>query len=165
MKELLQLRAAVIQALGEGGLTALEAFPAGRAKRYPGAVAAVSVGAAEGKTLGFCNYLGEQYDASSGQVWERYGKRLEAEILVDVRAETAADCEGGCAAASSVLLSGLPEGVRPGELRWEEVKWERESGFFLRRGRLQCSALFLAQSQEGEPVFLDFQLKGVLKHE
>ena len=165
MNELLQLRAAVIRALREGGLIALEAFPTGRAKRYPGVAASVSVGAAEGKTLGFCNYLGERCDVSSGQVWECYGKRLEAEILVDLRGETAADCEEGCAAASSVLLSGLPEGVRPGELRWEEVKWERETGLFLRRGRLQCSALFLAQSQEGEPVFLDFQLKGVLKHE
>ena len=59
MKELAQVRRAVIDALNAGGVTAMEAFPADRAKRWPGAVAAVAVGAAEGKMLGFCNYLGE----------------------------------------------------------------------------------------------------------
>ena len=46
MKELAQVRRAVIDALNAGGVTAMEAFPADRAKRWPGAVAAVAVGAA-----------------------------------------------------------------------------------------------------------------------
>ena len=62
MKELMQVRQAVLDALNKAGVQALAAFPEGRAKRYSGAVATVAVGAAEGKGLGFCNYLGECYD-------------------------------------------------------------------------------------------------------
>lgn len=165
MRELAQVRQAVIQALNQADLPALEAFPNGRAKTYAGAVAAVAVGAAEGKVLGFCNYLGERYDPEKGTVRELYGKQLEGEITVDIRAETAAACEDGCQQAAEVLLGGLPAGIRPGELRWEALAWERATGMFLRRGRLQCQAVFVAESQEDGALFLDFILKGVLTDE
>lgn len=162
MKELMQVQQAVLNALKDAGLTAVEAYPAEWAKRYPGAVAAVSVGAAEGKPLGFCNYLGEVYDETAGTVRELYGKLLEGEIRVELRAETAADCEAGCRQAAEVLLGGLPSGVRPGELRWEALTWEKSTGMFLRRGTLQCQAVFVAEQGEDE-VFLDFTLKGVMQ--
>ena len=163
MRELTQIRTAVQQALQNAGVTALAAFPAERAKAYSGPVAAVSVGAAEGKVLGFCNYLGEERDEQSGVIRERYGKLLEAEICVNIRGESAAVCDSGCETASGVLLGGLPEGIRPGELSWEALCWERETGLFLRRGRLRCQAVFQALAQEEGAAFLDFILKGVLQ--
>ncbi|MEG2176520.1 MAG: hypothetical protein RRY97_06550 [Oscillibacter sp.] len=162
MKELLQVRGAVIAALGGGGVTALAAFRPGERKRYPGAVAAVDVAEVTGRVLGFCNYLGELLDPVSGTVREVYGKELDAVISVDVRAEGAGDCENGCAAASEVLLSGLPVGIRAGELAWEAVVWEKETGMFLRRGRLRCRAIFTAQTAEEGEAFLRFTLKGVV---
>ena len=162
MKELAQVRRAVIDALNAGGVTAMEAFPADRAKRWPGAVAAVAVGAAEGKMLGFCNYLGEMYDQEAGTVRELYGKQLAAEILVDIRAERAADCESACGRAADVLLGGLPAGIRCGELAWEGLCWDKAAGMFRRRGRLQCRAVFVAEAGEDDETFLDFRLKGVL---
>ena len=165
MKELTQVRDAVIRALEAAGVPALAAFPEGRAGTYDGAVAAVAVGAAEGKALGLCNYLGDVYDEKSGTVRELYGKQLEGEITVDIRAETAAACEDGCQQAAEMLLGGLPAGIRPGELRWEALAWERATGMFLRRGRLQCQAVFVAESQEDGALFLDFILKGVLTDE
>lgn len=163
MKELTQVRDAVVSALQAAGLEALAAFPADRAKQYAGAVAAVAVGAAEGKAMGFCNYLGECCDRESGTVRELYGRQLEGDIAVEVRAERAADCEAGCETASGVLLGGLPEGIRPGELRWEALSWEKSTGMFLRRGALRCRAVFVAQAQEDGVGFLDFILKGVMK--
>lgn len=162
MRELTQVRDAVISALDHAGLQALAAFPAERAKRYEGAVAAVAVGTAEGRTMGFCNYLGEVYDRAAGAWREVYGKQLEGDITVEVRAERAADCERGCETASDVLLGGLPEGIRPGELRWEALTWEKAAGMFLRRGVLRCGAVFTAQAQEDGAAFLDFILKGVI---
>lgn len=162
MKELAQVRRAVIDALNAGGVTAMEAFPADRAKRWPGAVAAVAVGAAEGKMLGFCNYLGEMYDQEAGTVRELYGKQLAAEILVDIRAERAADCESACGRAADVLLGGLPAGIRCGELSWEGIQWEKDTGMFRRRGRLRCRVVFVAESGGDDEAFLDFRLKGVL---
>ena len=86
MKELTQVRDAVMTALDDAGLRTMAAFPAGRAKQYTDPVVTVAVGSAEGKNLGFCNYLGETYDETAGTVLELYGKQLEGVIAVDVRA-------------------------------------------------------------------------------
>lgn len=163
MKELIQVKQVVIDALNHAGVPAIEAFPDSRAKSYTGAIAAVAVGTAEGKTVGFCNYLGEIYDDEAGTVRELYGKQLEGSITVDIRAERAADCEAGCQQAAEVLLGGLPSGIRPGELRWEALRWEKSTGMFLRKGNLLCQTVFVAQSQEDGEVFLDFILKGVMQ--
>ena len=154
MRELAQVRRAVVQALNDAGVRAVEAFPEGLSKDYGGPVAAVAVGTAEGKALGFCNYLGERYDEAAGTVRELYGKQLEGEITVEIRAERAAACESAGETAAETLLSGL---------RWEALTWEKTTGMFLRRGRLRCQALFLAESREDGEVFLDFILKGVMQ--
>ena len=164
MKELRQIRDAVISALRAGGLEAEAAYPGKWAAERKTPLATVAVGAAEGRALGFCGYLGETQGAD-GQVREVYGKRLEGVISVDLRAARAAVCEEGAETAAAVLLGSLPEGIRPGELRWEALAWERETGLFLRRGKLKCEALFLAERGDQETEFLDFVLKGVLKSE
>ena len=150
MKELTQVRDAVMTALDDAGLRTMAAFPAGRAKQSTDPVVTVAVGGAEAQNLGFCDYLGGD------------GKALGGVIAVDVRAERAADCEKGCEAAAEVLLGGLPSGIRPGELSWEALCWEKETGMFLRRGKLQCRAVFVAQGHEDGEMFLDFILKGVM---
>lgn len=164
MKELAQVRKAVIAALQNVGLSAMEAFPDKRAKAYIGPVATVAVGCAEGKTMGFCNYLGEAYDQTAGTVRELYGKQLEGEVVVEIRSERAADCETGCEKAAEVLLGNLPSGIRSGELRWEALTWESSTRMFLRRGILHCQAVFVAESQENGEMFLDFILKGVMRN-
>lgn len=163
MREMAQVRRAVIGALNDGGVPAMEAFPADRAKRWTEAVAAVAVGTAEGKAMGFCNYLGEVYDQEAGTVRELYGKQLEGDITVELRAERAADCEAGAEKAADILLGKLPSGIRPGELRWEALSWEKTTGMFLRRGSLRCQAVFTAQADEEGETFLDFILKGVMR--
>ena len=162
MKELTLVRDEVVRALREAGLTALAAWPSERRRSYDGAVAAVDVGTVESGALGFCNYLGQTYDQTLGTVRELYGKQLAAEILVDIRAEGAADCESACGLAADVLLGRLPAGIRCGELSWEGIRWEKDTGLFCRRGRLQCQAVFVAESGEDDEAFLDFRLKGVL---
>ena len=161
MKELRQIRDAVIDALSSAGLCAGAAFPDRRVPKCPGPSATVSVGAAEGKAVGFCNYLGET-TGSDGRVRELYGKQLDGTISVEIRAASAQDCDSGCETASGVLLGGLPDGIRPGELRWEALAWDKNLQLFLRRGALSCSALFTASAAEDESQFLDFILKGVL---
>ncbi|MCI8812127.1 MAG: hypothetical protein HFG12_02645 [Oscillibacter sp.] len=162
VKELTQVRNAVTAALQSAGLTAMTAFPAERARACAGAVAAVAVEAAQGKAMGFCNYLGEARDNGTDALREVYGKQLEGVITVDIRGRRAAECEAGSEIAAEVLLGGLPAGIRSGELRWEALAWERETGMFLRRGRLQCQAFFTAESREDGESFLDFILKGVM---
>lgn len=164
MKELRQMRDAVIAALRAGGLAAETAYPGKWAAERKTPLATVAVGAAKGRGLGLGGYLG-QTRGEDGETREVYGKRLEGVITVDVRAERAAECETGAETAAAVLLGKLPEGIRPGELRWEALSWEKQTGLFLRRGELRCEALFLAQSRDEGPEFMDFQLKGVLQSE
>ena len=163
MKELAQIRAAVLKALQESGIPAMEQFPEKRAESYSGAVATVGVGAASGKNAGFCHYLGEMTDPETQAVLERYGKELSGEITVELRADRAADCESGCETATEALLGGLPEGIQTGERMWEAICWEKETGMFLRRGNLRCRAVFVAQAAEDGETFLDFILKGVMR--
>ena len=162
MRELNQIRDAVVSALQAEGLNALTAYPDLRAMRCACPVAAVAVETAESRTVGFCNYLGEVTDPKTGAVREQYGKQLDAVIAVEIRGGRAADCEQGCETAAEVLLGGLPAGIRPGELSWEALSWERETELFLRRGRLQCRAFFLAQTENETTMFLDFILKGAV---
>lgn len=162
MRELSQIRDAVVSALAAEGVAALDAYPDQRARRYGCPVAAVAVETAESRTVGFCNYLGEVFDAGTGAPRELYGKQLEAVISVEIRGQRAADCEQGCETAAEVLLVGLPSGIRPGELSWEGLSWERGTESFLRRGRLQCRACFQAQTADESAVFLDFILKGAV---
>ncbi len=162
MRELRQIRDAVISALRTEGLAAEAAFPEKWAAERKTPLATVAVGTAEGRALGFDGYLGE-IRGEDGQVREVYGKRLEGVITIDLRAERAADCEEGGETAAA-LLGKLPEGIRPGELSWEALSWEKQTGLFLRRGTLRCEALFLAETSGG-PEFLDFILKGVLRNE
>ena len=63
-----------------------------------------------------------------------------------------------------MLLGGLPAGIRPGELRWEGLQWEKTTGLFLRKGTLCCKAVFVAESTEDSKAFLDFILRGVMRN-
>ena len=53
MNELGQIRTAVLTALKDAGIEALEQFPEEKIKAYTGAAATVGVGAASGKSAGF----------------------------------------------------------------------------------------------------------------
>ena len=164
MKELRQIRDAVISALRDAGLAAEAAFPSKWTAERKTPLATVAVGAAEGRNIGFSGYLGE-VSGPAGIVREVYGKRLEGGITLDIWAERALDCEDGAETAAAVLLGGLPAGIRPGELSWEALCWDKTTRLFLRRGTLRCEALFLAESEEETGVFSDFILKGVLRNE
>ena len=54
MRELSQIRDAVVSALAAEGMAALDAYPDQRARRYGCPVAAVAVETAESRTVGFC---------------------------------------------------------------------------------------------------------------
>lgn len=162
MKEFTQIQHAVISTLQQADLPTFPAFPDQNIRRFNGPVAVVSVGSVEGKNLGFLNYLGETTNPETGSTQEVYGKHLEADISVDIRANSAAICNQGCESAADILLNQLPIGLKPGELSWETLCYERDSSLFLRRGHLRCQALFLATSNPDQSTFLDFILKGVL---
>ena len=96
------------------------------------------------------------------QQWEQLRQRCLACRACSLAQERTQVVFGVGDPAAEVLLGRLPAGIRPGELHWEALTWERETGLFLRRGRLRCRAYFLARAEEGDTVFLDFRLKGAV---
>ena len=163
MNGLNQVRDAIIASLQGASLCAVPAWE-GKAKRYDGAVVSVDIAQTAGKSFAMGSYLGQVYDAQQGTVRELYGRRLEATIVLEVRAPVAAECEEIIENACDALSQGLPSGLKLREQSWDAVSWDSENQMFLRRGELQCDAYFTAETEEEEPAFLDFTLKGVLKN-
>ena len=162
MTGLNQVKAAVIRTLKQAGLTAVAAYD-GAAKQYGGAVAAVDVASAGGKTAAFDSYLGQVYDPVQNTVTERYGRMLEVTLSIEVRAPTAAECEEGCEKAADALLTGgLPAGLRLGGQSWEAASWDKTNQMFLRRGQAVGRAFFTAAAEADSGQLLDFILKGVV---
>lgn len=163
MNGLNQVRDAVIAAIKNAGVAAVPAYE-GREKRYDGPVAAVDVAAAEGKPVGLCGYLGEVFDETAGKTREVYGLQMEVTVSVEVRAIAASGCEAAMETAAETLMHGLPAGIKTGAMAWSGLSWDKESAMFLRRGTLTGRAAFIAEDRTETGEFLDFILKGTMKH-
>lgn len=160
-----QVKTALANALTSAGAPALTAFAPGWAERYRQPVVAVGLRTGESCGAGFGSYLGQQMDPGSGEIREIYGMKLDLTLSVDIYSppETGAEgCDSTLEALHQVLLGGLPSGVKPTELKWEETVWDETVSMFLRKGSLSCGAYFTAAVSEEGALLSDFILKGVV---
>ena len=160
-----QVRDAVAAALEQAGLAVCPAFSPGWAKRYAVPVAAVGLRSGESRSDAFNSYLGRQLDPDTQAPQELYGMRLDMTLSLDIYAPAesgAAGCDRALNTLHQVMLEGLPSGLRPTELRWEEAVWDETTAMFLRRGSFSCSAYFVATATEEGAWLTDFILKGVV---
>ena len=161
-----QVKQALAQALERSGAAARTAFAPGWAKRYEGPVVAVGLRMGESRGGAMGSYLGRRVDPETLDCREIYGMRLELTLSLDVYSPPelgAAGCDSALEILHQVLLEGLPSGLRPAELKWEDVRWDEDTSMFLRRGSLSCSAFFTADASEDGLLLSDFILKGVVK--
>ena len=160
-----QVKSAIMQALERSGTTAVPALTPGWAKKYASPVVAVGLRTGESRVIAMNNYLGQQTDPDTLTAQEVYGMQLDLVLSVDIfspAALGAQGCEDTLAALHQVMMEGLPAGIKPTELKWEETVWDADTGMFLRRGSLSCGACFLALADEEGTLLTDFILKGVL---
>ena len=150
MNGLEQVKDAVAAALEKAGISAQTAYSPGWAKAYTGPVAAVGLRMGESRGAALNSYLGQRTDPETQVIREIYGIRLDLTLLEGLH---------------QIMLEGLPIGLRPTELKWEEASWDPDTSMFLRRGSLACSACFIAAAEEDGTVFSDFILKGVVENE
>ena len=116
-----------------------------------------------GGTLG--SYLGTRLDPTDQTCREVYGMQLDLTLSLDIYAPArmgAAGCDGALETLHQVVLQGLPSGLKPRELKWEEAVWDPDTAMFLRRGSLTCDAYFTATISEDGLLLSDFILKGVV---
>ena len=158
-----QAKRALCAALERAGLQAETAFASERAAARESAVAVVGLRRGESRGGGLSSYLGRRQEGSRWR--EVYGLRMELTLSLDLYAPAELGTEGCDRALETlhrVMLEGLPSGLRPKELCWEEAAWDEDTSMFLRRGSLACSAYFIATASEDGALLTDFILKGVV---
>ena len=161
MNGLEQVKQAVAGALNQAGRAVRTAFEPGWAARCDRPVAAVGLRTGESRGGAMGRYLGQTPDRR-----EVYGLRLELTLSMDLYSPAelgAPGCDSALETLHQVMLSGLPAGLRPAELRWEETVWDEDTAMFVRRGSLSCGAYFTAETSEDGVLLTDFILKGVVR--
>lgn len=165
MTGLEQVKTTLADALERAGIRAVTAYEPGWCKRYSQPVTAVGFRQGECRGEAMNSYLGSQVDPGTQETREVYGMRLELKLSLDIYAPAsvgAAGCDKTLEGLHQVMLEGLPSGLRPSELRWEETVWDQDTAMFLRRGSLSCGAYFTAAATEEGVLLSDFILKGVI---
>lgn len=165
MNGLEQVKAALANALKNAGIAAHTAYSPGWAKAYQEPVVAVGLRTGESKGGAMGSYMGQRLNPDTLDCQEVYGMRLELVLSLDIYCppgEGAGRCDKVLEALHQVMLNGLPSGLRPTELKWEETVWDGDTSMFLRRGSLACGAFFVAEASEEQLELTDFILKGVV---
>lgn len=152
---------AFVGVLREGGIDALREYPDARLGRKGAPV--VCVGAKSGRLSG--SGMGEYLGTNQADGRELYALRLELVLGMDIFAPLG--WEGGCLSVFeqvSALLPRLPSGLRPSALVSGEVLPDTDTGLLRSRCEMHCTASLVGEADEETGEFLDFELKGVLKH-
>ena len=165
MNGLEQVKDAVAAALEKANIRTQTAYAPDWAKAYSGPVVAVGLRTGESRGGALSSYLGQRTDPKTQICQEVYGIRLDLTLSLDIYCppeEGAAGGERVLEALHQIMLEGLPTGLRPTELKWEEAVWDEDASMFLRRGSLACGAYFVAAASEDGLLLTDFILKGVV---
>lgn len=166
MTGLEQVKSAVAGALEKAGVPVRLAWAPGWAESHAAPVVAVGLRTGESRGGALHSYLGQRTDPDTLVSREIYGLTLDLTLSLDVYSPPqtgTAGCDRTLEALHQVMLGGLPSGLRPAELRWEETVWDEDTSMFLRRGSLSCRAYFLAAAEEDALPLTDFILKGVVQ--
>lgn len=148
--------------LRKQGVPAAAAWPVREREKLTGAVAAVSLRGCSAGPSGFQDYLGERYDADSGQWQELYGRKAELTFGLDLYAPPSAG-EAGLQAAFDKLMEALAGGD-PGGLTLREVSCGETgydtAGRLLKRSVQAVYDTYLYAVAQPGGAFLDFEIRG-----
>lgn len=155
-----QLIEAVLKWLREMGFSAGRRTPGGMFSPLEKTVVAVGIEKAEAKDAGLFSYLGET--TLDGKSVSLYGRRLEAELALEVLAPAALGAKGCMKEADALLtkLAGSIAGISLGKISVEACKFRADEDCFGCKVTVQAQAYLYALSNEEETEFTDFMLKG-----
>lgn len=155
-----QLIKAVLHWLAENGFSAVRRMPEGFFPELDDAVVAVGIEKAQTEEAGLYAYLGVM--ETDGTLVSLYGKRLEAEVSLEVVCPQAQGAKRCMQVADGILskLSGGVKGLTIGKLTLSECRYERDAACFCCKVTAQTLAYVYALANEEETEFTDFMLKG-----
>lgn len=160
-----KIRQVMADYLNDRGVPAVTAWPDRARQEREEPVVVVSVRGCRAGPAGLQNYLGERYDETSGRWEERYGRRAELTLGLDIYAPE----KGGGEAVQSafdalagVLILGGPEGLDLQEFSCGQTVRDSENRRLKRPVEAVCTAWLCAVTDAGG-AFSDFELRGVVK--
>lgn len=152
--------------LNAQGVPAVTAWPVSPRQEREQPVVVVSLRGCKAGPAGFQDYLGERYDEREDRWEERYGKKAELTLGLDIYAP---EKEGGGEAVQAafdalagVLILGGPEGIDLREFSCGETLRDSGSRRLKRPVEAVCTAWLCAVRDAGG-AFVDFELRGVVK--
>ena len=155
-----QLIGTVLKWLKEMGFSAGRQMPGGTFLPLEKAVVAVGIGKAQAQDAGLYSYLG--LTELGGKSVSLYGRRLEAEILMEVLSPASLGAKGCMQEADALLtkLAGSIAGITLGKISVEGCRFLADEDCFGCKVTVQAQAYLYALSNEEETEFTDFMLKG-----
>ena len=158
-----QLIDAVLTWLKGAGFQAVRRMPEGEFPELSGAVVAVGLEKAEATDAGLYSYLG--VTEIDGKAVSLYGKRLEAEVAMEVVSPENLGAKA-CMEASGALLTKLSGGI-PGlaiaKTVMEGCRFEVDMDCYCCKMTVTALAYVYALANEEETEFTDFMLKGEVR--
>jgi hypothetical protein len=160
-----EIRERMAEHLKRFGVEAVTAWPGQERKKWTCPVVVVSLRGCQGEPSGFQDYLGEQYDESSGLWLERYGRKATVTLGLDLYApaEGAGQEVQACFdALAGALTQEEPEGLDIQEFSCGETAYDQSERLLKRSAQVVCRAYLCATVRDGEE-FAEFELRGGLK--
>ena len=160
-----QIREKMADYLKAHGVRAVTAWPGEPKKEWEKAVVVVSLRGCKAGSSGFQDYLGEHLDAASGRWEERYGKRAEVTLGLDIYAPERGGGEAvqeAFDALAGALILGGPEGMDLREFSCGQTVRDGERRLLKRPVATVCAVMLWAVEDAGGG-FIDFELRGVVK--
>ena len=154
---------AVLTWLKGAGFRTVRRMPEGDFPELSGAVVAVGLEKAEATDAGLYSYLG--VTEIDGKAVSLYGKRLEAEVAMEVVSPENLGAKA-CMEASGALLTKLSGGI-PGlaiaKTVMEGCRFEVDMDCYCCKMTVTALAYVYALANEEETEFTDFMLKGEVR--
>ena len=156
------LREQVAQQLRQAGVNAVTGMESARSSRWREAVAAVSLSRVVCAPGGFKDYLGTRRDAD-GPERELYGREVELTLALDIFAprdggESA--CQQTAEAVAESLVCYGAAGLNALEIQTGQVEFLDKEGLYRQKATCRCKAWLVAQMDDGDGAFVDFEVKG-----
>ena len=160
-----QIRKQIEQQLRDAGLQVCPAWERTAFPELESAAAVIGAAKSEREDGALWNYLGLAWDEGQGAMVERYGKRLNAEIFVDLYAprDQVQAVEQALQTLEEALMAPLCPGLSILSLQRGEICCEDYSRYLKCRCILSCAAYFTQTRDEDGALLTDFILKGVVQ--
>ena len=151
--------------LNSRGVPAVTAWPASPRREQDEPVVAVSFRGCRVEPGSFQDYLGDRFDEGAGRWEERYGRKAEITLGLDIYAPEKGDgaaVQQAFDALAEALLLGEPEGISLKALSCGQTVWDGDSRRLKRLAEAVCT-LWLSAAADAGGGFADFELRGVVK--